>query len=143
MRTKSSSRTKAKQKGTWGGKREGAGRPPAPGSFGKGHHVRAPHDPKQPVDVTLRTLPAIRTPPRGAIRDALLRADEILEDRADFRVERFSVKKHAVHLVVRAGSPDDLTSGMHTLTIVIARAINRTLDRTGKVFAYRYFTSQK
>lgn len=141
MPTKSSSRTK--NKGSWGGKREGAGRPPAPGSFGKGHHVRAPHNPKKPVDVILRTLPAVRSLPRSAIRDALLRADEILEDRADFQVTKFAVEKNTLHLVVKAGSADDLSSGMHTLTIVIARAINRALDRTGKVFAYRYFTSQK
>ena len=139
MRTKSSSRTKS----TWGGKREGAGRKPAPGSFGKGHHVREPHDPRKPVNVILRTLPGLKAIPRAALREAVLRADEILEDRADFQVKQISVLKNNVHLVVKAPSADDLSAGMHSLTIVIARAINRALDRTGKVFAYRYFTSQR
>jgi putative transposase len=139
MPTKSSSRTK----GTWGGKREGAGRKPAPGSFGKGHHVRAPHDPRKPVEVLLRTLPGLAPVPRAALREALERADEIIDDRADFQVKDFAVQKNNVHLVTKAASLDDLSAGMHSLTIVLARAINRALDRSGKVFAYRYFTSQR
>ena len=43
---------------TWGGRRRGAGRKPAPERPSPAHRRRAPHDPRCPAHVTLRARPA-------------------------------------------------------------------------------------
>jgi hypothetical protein len=50
----------------------------------------------------------------------------------------FSVQADHIHLVVEADGKEALTRGLQGLIIRIARAINRALERKGKVFADRY-----
>ena len=54
------------------------------------------------------------------------------------RMVEFSVQADHIHLVVEADGKEALTRGMQGLTIRLARAINRALERKGKVFADRY-----
>jgi REP element-mobilizing transposase RayT len=54
------------------------------------------------------------------------------------RLCRFSVQKDHLHLIVEAANREALSRALQALAIRIARAINRVVGRTGKVFADRY-----
>lgn len=122
---------------THGGRRTGAGRKPVGARRGVAHRPRPPHDPRCPVHVTLRTgrLPASLRSARvfAAVRDALRRSS-----RNGLDVVEFSVQSNHLHLLVESSSARSLRSGLHGLTIRLARAINRVLGRGGQVFADRY-----
>jgi REP-associated tyrosine transposase len=123
---------------TWGGRRAGAGRKPTPGRRpGVSHRARAPHDPRCPVHVTLRArtgLPSMRDANAfDAVRAALSAASG-----ARFRVLHFSAQADHLHLVVEADTPTGLVRGLQGLAIRVARAVNRTLHRSGAVWADRY-----
>jgi REP element-mobilizing transposase RayT len=55
-----------------------------------------------------------------------------------FRICQFSVQGNHIHLVVEADAKQDLSAGMKAWTIRVARAVNRVLGRTGRVFPDRY-----
>ena len=122
---------------TWGGRRDGAGRKPASGRRRVPHRRRTPHDRHCPVHVTLRAredLPALRRDDVfGAVREAFIRVS-----RGGFRLLHFSVQRDHLHLLVEADGPTALRRGLQGLAIRVAKAINRTLGRRGKVFADRY-----
>jgi putative transposase len=123
---------------TWGGKRRGAGRKPTrPG--------RAPHAPRArlasrfPVHVTLKLedwLPSLRDSEllpavEGALGDG--------KERDGFRLVHYSIQDHHLHLLVEASKQEALARGIQGLSIRLARRINRTLARGGRVFVDRYF----
>lgn len=122
---------------THGGRRAGAGRKPAGERPGVAHRPRPAHDPRCPVHVTLRAgaLPASLRGGRvfGAIREALRRVSG-----DGLGVVEFSVQSNHLHLLVESASAAGLRSGLHGLTIRLARAINRALGRRGQVFTDRY-----
>ena len=101
------------------------------------HVTRPAHAPDVPVHVTLR-----------ARRDvAFLRSEVVLArvkaafargQREDFRIVAFSVQREHVHLVLEAEGTASLSSGLQGLTTRLARAINRGLGRTGRVWGDRY-----
>lgn len=123
---------------TWGGRRAGAGRKPAPGLARVEHRLRPAHRAAHPVHVTLRSvLSSLRHPfvfptVRGAIRS--LRGVRS----AEFSVAEFSVQGNHVHLIVEAANAKALRSGVQALAIRIARRVNRLLMRRGKVWADRF-----
>jgi len=121
---------------SWGGKRAGAGRPPAPGRPKMGHDRRADHDARHPVLVTLRAargVPSLRSLRlSAAVRDAIARTEGSL-----FRVVHFSVQQDHVHGIVEAEGRDDLVSGIQGLAIRIALAIKKVV-RVDKVWGDRY-----
>ena len=124
---------------TWGGKRIGAGRKRAPGRKScVAHRRRAKHVSRNPLHVTLRLradVPNVRT------RDCYLQIEQAIragKDRFGFRAVEFSVQGNHLHMVVEAENDLALRRGMQGLAIRIARAINRALHRTGKVFADRF-----
>jgi REP element-mobilizing transposase RayT len=59
--------------------------------------------------------------------------------REGFRVCHHSVQRNHIHLIVEARDSRALSRGIQGLSIRIARKLNRTLGRRGKVFADRYF----
>jgi REP element-mobilizing transposase RayT len=61
--------------------------------------------------------------------------------RISFRVVHLSIQHNHIHLLVEAGDHDALDSGMRALTISLARRINKSLGRSGKVFEYRYHST--
>jgi len=87
--------------------------------------------------VTLRsTLKSLRHPfvfptLKGVLRELRARADQ-------FRVTHFSVQGNHIHLIVEASSARALGSGLRSLTIRIAKRVNRLLMRCGPVFADRW-----
>ena len=89
------------------------------------------------MHVTIRVvpgLPSLRT--RGifpALRRALAAAS-----RTHFRIAHFSVQANHVHLLVEAEGTTALARGMQGLGTRLARAVNRELGRTGRVWSDRY-----
>ena len=59
-------------------------------------------------------------------------------DRFGFRMAHFSVQSDHLHLLVEADDRRALGRGMQGLAIRVAKAVNRRLDRRGKVFGDRY-----
>ena len=91
-----------------------------------------------PVHVTLRIVagvPSLRDWARfSELRAALARGQE----RFGFRLVHYSVQSDYVHLSAEARDRRALSRGMQGLSVRLARAVNRTLGRRGRVFADRY-----
>jgi putative transposase len=128
-----------KSKGNgWGGARPGAGRRPN-GEVAGVSHLRRPalarHLPLQIIMKVQPDLPSLLTPSLlTEVRGALDAGSE----RFGFRLIDFSVARDRLELVVQAKDRRALSRGMQGISIRVARAINRQLERTGKVFADRY-----
>lgn len=122
----------------WGGAREGAGRKKTGTRRDPIHRERPTVSRHQPQHVVLRTvpgLPRLRTP---TIYEAIRGAVEKMLAKPDFRVVHMSIQHNHLHFVVEAENKDALSHGMRALAIRCARAINKALGRTGRVFAFRY-----
>ncbi len=120
-----------------GGYRPGAGRPKKPGA-GVPHVRRPALAARHPVHVTtrvcseaarLRSVSCFR-----AIASCVARARE----RVGFRLVHFSVQSNHLHLIVEARDAVALSRGIQSLSIRIAKAINRVLQRRGRMFADGY-----
>ena len=122
---------------TRGGKRRGAGRKTARVRRAVVHAVRPEHSKAHPVHVTLRAsrpLPSLRREVVFLeIRRALGRTA-----RAWFRLVHFSVQADHLHLLVEADDKSSLSRGIMGLAIRVARAVNRALRRTGRVWDDRF-----
>jgi putative transposase len=122
----------------WGGKRTGAGRPPNGSTAGVSHLRRPSLSHRHPVHVTLRVgagLPSLRDGRLfRKVRDALSQAQE----RLGFRLVHFSVQSNHLHLIAEVRDRRALSSGLQGLCVRVARAVNRVLDRRGRLFADRY-----
>ncbi len=68
------------------------------------------------------------------VREALAEG----QARFGFRLVHFSVQSNHVHLIAEAGDRRSLSRGMQGVSIRVARAVNRELVRSGRVFADRY-----
>jgi putative transposase len=68
-----------------------------------------------------------------AVRAALAAASK-----PAFRLVQFSVQSDHVHLLVEGADKTTLALGLRGLAIRVARAINRALHRTGRVWSDRY-----
>jgi REP element-mobilizing transposase RayT len=122
---------------TWGGCRDGAGRPKKKTS-GVAHKRRPFHAERTPVHVTMKLradVPRLRRRNRyKALREAFRRG----KNKPGFRVVHFSVQDDHIHTIVEAKSRVALSRGIQGWNIRVARAINRACGRKGKVFADRY-----
>jgi len=121
---------------SWGGRREGAGRP----SLGRVPRVTRPSLASRfPVHVTLKldeSLPNLRSKPLVRVIEPCLRQGK---EREGFRLVHYSVQAHHLHLVVEAHSAQALAAGIKGLSVRIAKRLNAALGRSGRVFAERYF----
>ncbi len=121
----------------WGGRRPGAGRKRRGPRPNVAHRIRPYHDAAHPAHVTLRAraaLPSLRgMRVFGALRETIARAQ-----RDGFRICHFSVQSNHVHMLVEAKSRQTLSRGVQGLAIRMARALNRALRRSGKVWGDRY-----
>lgn len=123
---------------TWGGRRRGAGRKPAPGREAIRHDPRGRVAASHPVHVTMRMAEHVwnlRSERSFRIFDAALRR---VRTRPDFRVVHFSVLGNHVHLLVEADGASALANGMRALGIRLARRLNAMMGRSGSVFSARY-----
>src|SRR5262245_60515844 len=121
---------------SWGGRRSGAGRPPAPGRPKMGHDRREAHQPRHPVLLTLRAaagVPSLRSLSLfAAVQTSITESHE-----AAFRVLHFSVQQDHVHAIVEADGRKQLTRGIRGLVIRIALAVKRA-SGVRKVWGDRY-----
>ncbi len=124
-----------------GGYRPGAGRPKKPGA-GVPHVRRPALAARHPVHVTARVRDeAARLRSRACFRVVASCIGEGCE-REGFRLVHFSVQSNHLHLIVEAQDAIALARGIQGLSIRVARAVNRVLQRSGKVFADRYHAHQ-
>ena len=123
---------------TWGGRRVGAGRKRKPGQHDSPHRARPVLLGRYPVHTVLRTLPAVGRLRRRVVYQAVRRALVTIGVDGGFRVVHMSIQHNHLHLLVEATDQRVLSRGMQRLAILVARAINRSLGRRGKVFAHRY-----
>jgi REP element-mobilizing transposase RayT len=129
-----------------GGKRTGAGRPPAPGRRRTWVRVRAALSRHTPVHVTLRTTKEVGGLRRRRAYFAVRRAIRTTFVRADFRVVHVSIQREHIHLICEADDEKALARGMKGLEVSAARHLNAAvaLDRgwprarRGTVFPERY-----
>ena len=59
-------------------------------------------------------------------------------ERDGFRIVHFTVQSNHLHIIVEARDTMALARGMQALSIRVAKAVNRILERRGPVFADRY-----
>ncbi len=115
-------------------------RPGRPRSRGSGvwHVPRASFERWTPAHVTLKVEEGLWSL-RGckvyrAVHSALCGGNL----REGFRLIQYSVQQNHFHLIPEAKSTAALARGMQGLEIRLARALNRVMHRTGRVFADRY-----
>jgi REP element-mobilizing transposase RayT len=126
---------------TWGGQRAGAGRKPIPGRRRPTAHARWPtHKAAHPVHVTLRVRTGFSSL-RSSQLSAVLRRALAAATRSSFHVVHFSVQDDHVHLLVEGDDARALSRGVSGLVIRAARALNRALGRTGRVWGDRYHSA--
>jgi REP element-mobilizing transposase RayT len=121
---------------TWGGARLRAGRKRDARS-GIPHRRRPEHKKEHPVHVTLRAVRRLPSLRRQSIFLAIHRAFGRTA-RSWFRIVHFSIQRDHVHLLVEASDKISLSRGLMGATIRLARAVNRSLRRSGRVFGDRY-----
>jgi REP element-mobilizing transposase RayT len=91
-----------------------------------------------PVHVTLRIaagLPSLRD---GRLFDNVRWALAAGRERFGFRLVHFSIQSNHLHLIAEAQDSHSLALGVQGLSVRLARAVNRTLARRGRLFADRY-----
>ena len=120
-----------------GGARPGAGR--KPGARPKVRHLpRENGSGREPLHVTLKVRPGLRTLRDVRIVQTLEASFRAILQRADFRVVAYSIQDDHLHMVVEADDRRALARGMKAIGTRVARAVNRILGRTGPVLRDRY-----
>lgn len=123
---------------TWGGARNGAGRPARGVRASEPHKVRPPLSARLPVHVTARVVPALAGLDGRRSYQAIRRAIVKSFARTDFRVIHLAVRRSQIELVVEADDKMALARGMQGLQVAAARSLNRAASRRGNVFPDRY-----
>ena len=129
---------------TWGGRREGAGRPPKEYRASEPHKTRIRFSGPTPAHVTLRVIAPIATLRRPDAYHAIRHSMYTVVDRSDFRIIHISIERDHLHLIVEANDHESLWEGMRAFQSSAAQRLNRVISlatgtkRTGKVFADRY-----
>ena len=102
------------------------------------HRPRGDLARSHPCHVTLkvrRGIPSLRS--AKLVRE-LERSFAAACERGRFRLVHYSVQNDHLHAIVEARSARDLASGMKAIGARLARAVNRTFRRRGRVLADRY-----
>lgn len=135
----SSSEARAKKKGSWGGKRENAGRKPLdPNRLNVPHRARGPHDPKHPVHGSIRRAKGLPTLKSARVLDLFIRCAAAYSEDDDFHVLHVATDAEHLHVIVEAKTKDSLQLGMQSLAIRTARNLNILLSRKGEVWDDRF-----
>jgi hypothetical protein len=125
-------------RGTWGGRRPGAGRTPGPNPRVL-HRSRERFLSRYPCLVTLKVRPGLASLRTVAVVQAIEEAFRRGGERGGaFRLVHYSVQGDHLHALVEASGREALGRGMMGVAIRFARAVNRGLGRSGRVLADRY-----
>ena len=126
------------KKSGWGGRRAGAGRPKGRWRSDPPHRARTPFASTTPIHVVLRASKWIDGLRQRRIYQVTNRVLARYLGLDDFRVVHFSIQTNHFHFLIEATDQMALSRRMQSLVITLAKAINRTLGLTGKVFQFRY-----
>ena len=121
-----------------GGARNGAGRPRGTGRRNVAHRTRESVRRYHAQHITLRIRRAIGWLRNRRLAAAILRSLRAGAEKFGTRIVHFSLQFDHVHLVAEADDNRALTRAIKGLSVRIARALNRVLERKGTVFADRY-----
>jgi REP element-mobilizing transposase RayT len=124
-----------------GGYREGAGRKKTGRRTGGSHRRRPELDPRHPVHVVLRSSRRLSWR-EGRTYRVLRRVLGFYLQEPGFRICHISIQKRHLHLIVEAAHRKALSDGMKSFATRAARAINNDSGSCGKVFTYRYHSTQ-
>jgi len=124
-------------RGTWGGRRPGAGRRPGENPAVR-HLSRERFQGRFPCHVTLKVRKDIPSLRRQRVIRELERSFTEGCERGDFRVVHYSIQSDHGHFIVEAAHREALGRGMKSLAARFARAVNRAFQRKGKVLTDRY-----
>jgi REP element-mobilizing transposase RayT len=91
-----------------------------------------------PVLVTMKVLSGVANLRNRRRFQRVLEGLRKAFERFETRIVEFSVQHDHVHLVVETQNARALSRAMQGLAVRIARGLNRSLGRRGKVFADRY-----
>ena len=123
-----------------GGARPNAGRKP----LSERKRTRVPHRSRddvkryRPLIVTLKLVQGLPSLRREDLAPLVMAALEAGAEREGFRLLEYSVQSNHVHGIAEAEDAKSLAGGMKGLTRRLACAINRALERRGKVFEGRF-----
>jgi REP element-mobilizing transposase RayT len=127
---------------TWGGKREGAGRKRDRSRSDPSHAKQAIHRERHPLHLVMRAfddVPRLRSEVMlSTIREATWSVDQP----STFRLLQMSVQHNHLHLIAEAEDNAARSEAMHRLGLALARGINGSTGRKGKVFRYRYHATE-
>ncbi len=123
---------------TWGGRREGAGRPRKSAVAMVPHLERADFAARYPLHVTIRMRKGVWNLRTRRCFTALSRAFWGGGNQFGFRLIHYSVQGNHVHMLAEARGKGALSRGMQGLNIRIAKALNRVMGRHGSVLFDRY-----
>ena len=124
-------------RGSWGGPRPGAGRPPSPGS-GAPHHARGTVRSSTPVELTVPFSPDVPSPRTKQAHRAIRMALAAGAEKSGFRLVHYGVLPERLLLIVEARDRDTLSRSVQGLLVSVARKLNAAWGREGKVFSDRY-----
>ena len=123
---------------THGGKRRGAGRKPTGPLAGVSHGVRAVVTGREPVLITLKVAEHVWNLRTRRAFQKILPTFFAARERNGMRLVVFSIQHDHSHMIVEAEDRVALSRALQGLAVRIARALNRMMGRTGKVFADRF-----
>jgi REP element-mobilizing transposase RayT len=119
----------------WGGKRKRAGRKRGRNTSHVGRERVSRHAPMHVTMRLARGLPSLRKKDRFIVVKAAM---ELASKRPGFAVIHYSVQHNHLHLMIEAADNKTLARGMQSLSVRIARNLNKLLRRKGTVFSDRY-----
>src|SRR5258708_37346635 len=119
-------------------KKSKAGRKPHGAKAGISHLRRPALRKPLPVHVTLRMRPHVYNLRSKRCFLPIQRAFFAVMERPGFRLNQFSVQGNHIHLIVEAHNNEQLSRGIQSLEIRIAKRLNTVMQRRGRVFADRY-----
>lgn len=126
---------------TWGGKREGAGRKKSGTRHDPDHRSRPKHVGRYPLHIVLRVRRDVGRLRRRKVYAGARQSLSAIAERIAFRVVHISIQHNHLHFLVEAADSATLESGMRGLAISLAKRINKSLGRSGKVFEFRYHST--
>jgi REP element-mobilizing transposase RayT len=91
-----------------------------------------------PVHVTMRLVRGLRSLRKKDTYRVVKAAIEIASQRTGFAVVHYSVQNDHLHLLIEADGNRSLARGIQSLTVRLARNLNKMLGRSGTVFGDRY-----
>lgn len=124
--------------GSWGGARKGSGRKLEAARRSVPHRKRAEISARHPVHVTLRLGDGLESLRKRRTFSLVRLALVAGSNRFGARLVQYSVMTNHLHLVLEIENEESLAAAIKGMCVRMARALNRSWGRAGRVFASRY-----